>query len=163
MTYQIKLSKVDHIAIAVKNIDEALAFYVDLLGFTLHTRREVRGKFSGMKSAELSAGKGFSIVLVQGTEPESQVCRYIEEFGPGIQHLAFAVENVEHVADQLKGQGLEFATQVLHGQSLVQIFTKRDQNSGMMIELIERRKANDDFEGDNIEMLFKQLEESNAY
>ncbi|PLY40174.1 glyoxalase [Janthinobacterium sp. ROICE36] len=154
-------ARIDHIAIAVRDLDEALFLYQEILGFELVARREVKGAFSGMISAELKAG-GFSIVLVQGTDPQSQVSRYIAEFGPGVQHVAIEVEDVASVEMTLRKSGLKFATEVIRGSNLVQIFTRRDSNCGMMFEFIQRVEAEDGFETVNIQKLFEQLEESNA-
>jgi methylmalonyl-CoA/ethylmalonyl-CoA epimerase len=155
-------TRIDHIAIAVKNIDEALFLYQDVFGFSLLKRREIVGVFSGMKSAELDAG-GFSIVLVQGTSPESQVSRYIEEYGAGVQHVAIEVDDVEFLSETLKESGVEFATNIIRGEGLVQIFTQREGNSGMMFEFIQRKNQTKEFEAGNIQQLFEQLEENNAF
>lgn len=155
-------TRIDHIAIAVRDIDEALFLYRDVLGFKLLTRREVNGAFSGMKSAELDAN-GFSIVLVQGTSPESQVSRYIDEYGPGVQHLALEVTDVAAVAKKLAESGLEFATEVIRGKNLTQVFTRRNNNCGMMLEFIQRSEEQPGFEPSNIQELFQQLEAGEVY
>lgn len=155
-------TSIDHVAIAVVDLDDALFLYQNVFGFELLERREVAGVFSGMKSAELSAG-GFSIVLIQGTSPESQVSRYVAEYGPGVQHIAIAVEDVEAVSDTLRASGMKFATSLIRGDKLVQIFTKRESNSGMMFEFIERKSDPAGFEAGNIQQLFDQLEASNNY
>lgn len=155
-------SRVDHVAIAVKDIEEALLLYRDLFGFEVLKHREIQGAFSGMKSVELDAG-GFSIVLVQGTGPESQVSRYIDEYGPGVQHIAVAVDDVEALSDKLKATGVKFATSVIRGDGLVQIFTQRESNCGMMFEFIERVSTVPGFEQSNIQQLFEQLEASEVY
>jgi methylmalonyl-CoA epimerase len=155
-------TRIDHVAIAVKDLDEALFLYQDVFGFELLNRREVNGAFSGMKSAELDAG-GFSIVLVQGTDPQSQVCRYIDEYGPGVQHIAVEVADVADLASALNKQGLRFATDLIKGNGLVQIFTQREGNSGMMFEFIQRKNNTEGFEAGNIQKLFDQLETSDAY
>ena len=157
-----KKSKVDHIAIAVKDIEEALTLYRDQLGMELLKRREIKGVHTGMKSAELDAG-GFSVVLVQGTDPSSQVSRYIEKYGPGVQHVAVAVDNTEQVAYELSKTGVEFATDIIKGDGLIQIFTKREENSGMMFEFIQRTSNEDGFDPANIQKLFEQLETSENY
>jgi len=156
-----KKTRIDHIAIAVSNLDEAISLYRDVFGFKLLNERSIRGTFSGMISAELDAG-GFSIVLVQGTDPDSQVTRYVNQYGPGVQHVAIEVENVQRVTDMLRASGVQFATDVIRGTDLIQIFTRRDANSGMMFEFIERQLDGVGFETDNIQSLFNQLEESNA-
>ena len=155
-------SRVDHVAIAVIDIDEALALYRDVFGFEVRERREIKGSYTGMKSVELDAG-GFSIVLIQGTDPASQVSRYIAQYGPGVQHIAVAVEDVEQVAERLGQNGVKFATDVIRGSGLIQVFTQRDGNSGMMFEFIERVKSNGGFEESNIQQLFDQLEASESY
>jgi len=155
-------TRIDHIAIAVRDIEKALSLYRDVFGFALLKRREVSGAFSGMRSAELDAG-GFSIVLVQGTDPKSQVCRYIDEYGPGVQHVAIEVDDVVAAAENLKRTGAIFATSVISGEGLIQIFTQREDNTGMMFEFIQRAKNTQGFEAGNIQELFKQLEEKDAY
>jgi 4-hydroxyphenylpyruvate dioxygenase-like putative hemolysin len=115
-----------------------------------------------MKSAELDAG-GFSIVLIEGTDPQSQVSRYIQEYGPGVQHIAIEVEDVPKMASQLQEAGIQFATDIIRGAGLVQIFTRRDSNSGMMFEFINRIDQTGGFEQGNIQKLFNQLEASEAY
>jgi methylmalonyl-CoA epimerase len=155
-------TRVDHVAIAVRDIDEALFLYQDIFGFELLKRREVAGAFSGMKSAELDAG-GFSIVLVQGTDPTSQVSRYIDEYGPGVQHIGIQVDDVEALTNLLAESGVQFATSVIRGEGLIQVFTKREGNTGMMFEFIQRIRNADGFEKANIENLFAQLEAGEAF
>jgi methylmalonyl-CoA/ethylmalonyl-CoA epimerase len=153
---------IDHIAIAVVDLEQALFLYQNVFGFELLERRQVDGVFSGMRSAELSVG-GFSIVLVQGTGPESQVSRYIERYGPGVQHVAIAVDDVQAVTDTLKSTGMHFATNVIRGDGLIQVFTRRDPNCGMMFEFIERKSHAEGFDPANIQQLFSQLEASNIF
>ncbi|MFT5725008.1 MAG: methylmalonyl-CoA/ethylmalonyl-CoA epimerase [Bacteroidia bacterium] len=155
-------TRIDHVAIAVKDINKALNFYVGLLGFELCNRRKIEGEFSGMEAVELCAG-GFNVVLVQGTDPNSQVSRYIEEYGPGVQHIAIEVNDIGAVSQRLKKAGVKFATEVIKGENLIQIFTQRDKNSGMMFEFINRSEGNEGFEENNIQSLFEQLEASDAY
>lgn len=155
-------ARIDHIAIAVIDLKEALFLYEDILGFELVNKREVKGGFSGMLSAELCAG-GFSIVLVQGTEPKSQVSRFIEKYGPGVQHVAIEVDDIEPVTEKLKSAGMKFSTDIIRGENLIQIFTKRDGNCGMMFELIKRAKSEGGFEENNIQSLFEQLEANESY
>lgn len=154
--------RVDHVAIAVHDMEEALFMYKDIFGFELLNQREIKGTFSGMKSAELDAG-GFSIVLIQGTDPESQVSRYVGEYGPGVQHIAIEVDDVDVLAGKLKERGVKFATDVIRGEGLIQIFTQREGNCGMMFEFIQRVKNSTGFEQFNIQQLFEQLEAGEVY
>lgn len=162
MKYLGNKTRVDHVAIAVENIDNAVLLYEEIFGFKLIKRREINGEFTGMRSAELDAG-GFSIVLVQGTSPESQVSRYIAEYGTGVQHVAVEVEDVEALVATLKESGVEFATDLIRGDKILQAFTKRERNTGMMFEFIQRAERESGFEANNIQKLFEQLESSEAY
>lgn len=156
-------TRIDHLAIAVDDLDEALFLYQGVLGFELLKKREIKGEFSGMLSAEL-CGNGFTIVLLQGTSPESQISKYIERFGSGVQHVAIEVDDIESIVERLGRGGMEFSTNIIKGENLNQIFTKRDMNSGMMFEFIQKKSmSNQGFEVGNIESLFSQLELNSSY
>lgn len=153
--------RIDHLAIAVENLEDAIVFYHDTLKLALIERRETRGKSTGMRSAVMSAGD-FQIVLVEGTGPESQVSRYIERYGPGVQHVAFEVQDIENTRRALVENGLEFSTSILVAPGLRQTFSKRDRTSGMMFELIERT-GEEGFQDSNTTQLFEELEKADAY
>lgn len=157
----LNFGRIDHIAIAVNDINAAVEFYTSCFGLKIEQRRNIKGKYSGMNSAELNAGE-FSIVLVEATEPESQVARYINEYGTGVQHIAIEVKNLHQTVMILRDRGVLFATNMIEGEGLIQTFTKRDPNTGVMFEFIERRNKTG-FEAGNIQELFDQLEASNAY
>ena len=151
---------VDHIAIAVLDLEASITWYTTVLGFTLKERRKTEGVTTGMISAVLEAGP-LHFVLLQGTTPQSQVSRFVEHYGPGVQHLAIKVDNISELSDELKQSGLEFDTSIIEGGGLRQIFSKRDQGSGLMIEFIERSGAG--FTDQNVTSLFAQLEEKNSF
>lgn len=153
--------QIDHIAIAVKDLPKAISFYRDILGLEVVEERETLGKFSGMVSAVLSAGK-FSIVLVQGTSEKSQVSQYIEAYGVGVQHVALAVDDIDDAVATLKEKGIEFVTDIIVGSGIKQIFSRRDKTSGMMFEIIERTSQNG-FQDDTVKNLFDQLESKEAF
>ncbi|MDK1287005.1 VOC family protein [Pseudoalteromonas umbrosa] len=152
---------VDHIAIAVLDLDEAIRYHTDVLGFRLDSIRDTAGKNSGMRSAVLFSEQ-FSVVLLVSTSEGSQIEKYINKYGPGVQHIAFACEDIETVRSDLIDKGMQFATDVLKADGLKQSFTKRDENTGMMYELIER-SGNFNFEDQNVNNLFEQLESNDLY
>jgi methylmalonyl-CoA epimerase len=151
---------VDHIAIAVQDLEQSIDFYRKVLGFQLHERRRTEGKTTAMVSAVMKAGP-ITIVLLQGTSADSQVSKYVEHYGPGVQHIAVAVDNLPEMAEELKGSGLEFDTNVISSPGLRQIFTARDPGSGMMYEFIERMGG--DFSDESVKSLFEQLEKKDAF
>jgi methylmalonyl-CoA/ethylmalonyl-CoA epimerase len=154
--------KIDHVAIAVRDLDESIAFYRKQLGFELVERRHTDGEKTGMVSAVLRAG-AITLVLVQGTAPESQVSRYIENYGPGVQHIAIEVRDVRKLMSELSGSGVEFSTTLIEGREIRQAFTLRDRASGMMYEFIERQTNDGDFTDESVQELFEQLERNGAY
>lgn len=151
---------VDHIAIAVRDLEEGIKLYSEQFGFQLHERRRTEGKASAMVSAVMKAGP-ITIVLLQGTSPESQVSRYVEHYGPGVQHIAIEVDDLPTLAEELKGAGVQFDTSIISSPGLRQIFTHRDENSGMMYELIQRMGG--DFSDESVQNLFEQLEAKDTY
>ncbi|GAA0431851.1 VOC family protein [Massilia aurea] len=157
-----RYQKIDHIAIAVKDLDAAIKFFQNCLGFNLVRRRDIRGAVTGMVSAEMEHNN-IKFVLCQGTEPESQVSRLIQQHGSGVAHIALAVENAEDSAHILQKHGLQFDTTVIRGPGLKQIFSRRDLNSGLSFEFIERDASQQEFLEENIQELFSQLEKSSAY
>jgi methylmalonyl-CoA epimerase len=151
---------IDHVAIAVKDLEESIRFYTGVLGFELKERRKTEGKTTAMISAVLVAGP-VTIVLLEGTTPESQVSRFVEHFGAGVQHIAIGVEDLPQMAEDLKASGMEFDTTVIQSPGLRQIFSTRDPGSGMMFEFIERLGG--DFTDQSVQSLFEQLEKKNAF
>ena len=153
-------TSVDHVAIAVRDLEESIKLYTDVLGFELKERRRTEGKHTAMVSAVLKAGP-VTVVLLQGTSPDSQVSRFVENFGPGVQHVALGVQNLPEMAEELKAAGMEFDTTVIQSPGLRQIFSKRDPGSGMMFEFIERMGG--DFSDQSVQQLFEQLEQKDSF
>jgi methylmalonyl-CoA/ethylmalonyl-CoA epimerase len=154
--------RIDHIAIAVIDLEQAITFYTTVIGFNLVRRLEIKGKRTGMISAELELN-GIKFVLCQGTEPESQVSRLIEHHGPCVAHIALEVDDIHETFVELKRRGLLFDTSVIGtGTALEQAFSTRDKNSGISIEFI-RRDEEKGFLQSNVQELFDQLEQSGSY
>ncbi|HXE46182.1 MAG TPA: chorismate mutase [Conexibacter sp.] len=152
---------IDHVAIAVRDLDAAIAYYGDVLGMELQERRQISGRISGMDSAVMTAG-GVKFVLVQGDSPESNVSRYIEAYGPGIQHVAIEIPDAQEAYDELRARGADLLTGIINGPGLDQIFTKREPNSGMQLEIIARAE-NEGFDPRNVQELFEAMERENVF
>lgn len=152
---------IDHVAIAVRDLDAAIAYYGDVLGMELEERRQISGRVSGMDSAVMRAG-GVKLVLVQGDSPESNVSRYIEAYGPGVQHVAIEIPDAQAAIEELRARGADLLTGVINGPGLDQIFTKREPSSGMQLEIIAR-SANEGFDPRNVQELFEAMERENVY
>lgn len=153
--------RIDHVAIAVQDLDASIQLY-KRLGFQIVQRRETKGHDTGMISAVLSAAN-IVVVLVQGTTPGSQVNRYVDAHGPGVQHVAVEVRDLDALREELRRAGFEFSTTIIEGEGIRQSFTVRDRGSGMMFEFIERQTNDGTFTDESVQELFEQLERNNAY
>jgi methylmalonyl-CoA/ethylmalonyl-CoA epimerase len=154
------VTSIDHVAIAVTDLEEAVSWYSHNLGFRCIERRATQGERTSMLSAVMSAG-GAYIVLIQGTSPESQVSQFITRFGPGVQHLALAVKDLDQAMDQVTAAGGKADTPFITDDGIRQVFLRRDPGSGVRIELIERRGGT--FTDESVEKLFRAFETNGLY
>jgi methylmalonyl-CoA epimerase len=151
---------IDHVAIAVEDINAAIAHYSQALGFALMERSEVSGDHSGMVYAVMKSGQA-TVVLVQGTSPESQVSKFLVAFGSGMHHIAFAVSDLDAAIKRVTQSGGGVDTPVVSDDGIRQAFLQRDPDSGVRIELIERHGV--PFSEKNVEQLFRSLEAKDLY
>ena len=97
------VTKLDHIGIAVSNLDEALKLYTETLGLKLEGTEVVEEQ--KVKVAFLPLGDT-EIELLESTEPDGPIAKFIESKGQGIQHIALKVENIEKALEELKEKGI---------------------------------------------------------
>lgn len=153
--------RIDHLAVAVKDLERSIQLFRDVLGFRLVRRLTIQGARTGMHSAEMDLN-GIRFVLCQGTEPESQVSQLITHYGPGVAHVALEVADVHATVQDLQRAGLAFDTSVIQGPGLTQAFSARCANSGLCFEFIARGKTEGFLEA-NVQQLFAELERSEKY
>lgn len=84
------ISHIEHIGIAVKSIEESLPYYENILGFKCYSIEEVTDQ--KVKTAFLKVGET-KIELLEPTAEDSTIAKFLENRGPGIHHIAFAVED----------------------------------------------------------------------
>lgn len=95
--------KVDHIGIAVKNLDETLKFYTEILGLQCHGTEVVEEQ--KVKVAFLPVGDT-EIELLESTTDDGPIARFIEKNGEGVQHIAFKVDNIEEAISEMLEKGM---------------------------------------------------------
>jgi len=95
---------IDHIAIAVADLEAAITLFETVLGMKVKHREEVAG--FKVKIATLSTG-GTDIELIQPTSDDSPVAKFIAERGPGMHHIALAVPDIEKALGTLREQGVQ--------------------------------------------------------
>lgn len=129
--------KVDHIGIAVKSIEEAKAFWEGVLGVPM-TGEEVVAE-QKVKVAFFPMGES-EVELLEPTEPDSPVAKFIENKGQGIQHVAFRVENIEKTLEDLKAKGVRLIDEKpRYGAGGAKIaFVHPKATFGTLVELCQR-------------------------
>jgi methylmalonyl-CoA/ethylmalonyl-CoA epimerase len=96
------LQRIDHIGIAVRNLDETVAFYHQVMGLEVSSS-EV---FNGMKIAFLRIGDS-ELELLEDMTPDGAIARHIAKRGEGMQHVAYRVANIEQALQEMRAQGVE--------------------------------------------------------
>ncbi|MEO6885595.1 MAG: methylmalonyl-CoA epimerase, partial [Jatrophihabitantaceae bacterium] len=98
-------TKIDHVGIAVPDLDAAIAFYADTFG--IQSVHEETNTEQGVREAMLAVGDGATqIQLLAPLNEQSTIAKFIGRSGPGIQQLAYTVEDIDAVSDALRAQGL---------------------------------------------------------
>jgi methylmalonyl-CoA/ethylmalonyl-CoA epimerase len=96
--------RIDHVGIAVEDIDAALPVYRDALGLSLSHRETVPEQ--GVDAALLDVGDDGHVELIAPLGPETGVGKFLAGRGPGLHHVAFAVDDIERALEVLRGAGL---------------------------------------------------------
>jgi len=127
---------IHHIAIAVRDLDAALAFYRDALGLEMTERREAPQE--GVEIAFLPAGEG-KIELISPMDADGGVARFLEKRGEGLHHVCLAVEDVEASMERLREAGVMLLSKEPrvneHGTRYVFVHPK--STHGVLLELYE--------------------------
>lgn len=98
-----KINKINHIGIAVNNIDEAVKLYTEVLGLKLAHVEVVEDQKA--KTAIIPVGET-KIELIQSTSPDGAIAKYIEKRGEGIHHIALEVDNIQDSLKTLSEKGV---------------------------------------------------------
>lgn len=132
-----KVLKLDHVGIAVKNLDETLKFYTDVLGLELSETEIVEEQ--KVKVAFLPIGDT-EVELLESTADDGPIARYIERNGEGVQHLAFLVENIEEAISDMQAKGMRMIDEMpRYGAGGAKIAFMHPKDSyRVLVELCER-------------------------
>jgi methylmalonyl-CoA/ethylmalonyl-CoA epimerase len=131
-------TRLDHIGIAVADLDEAIRFYEFTFGMRcVHTETNLE---QGVREAMLEVGPGGGVVqLLAPLTPDSTIARFLARSGPGVQQVAYEVDDIEAVSDQLRSRGVrvlyDSAKTGTEG-SLVNFIHPKDAG-GVLVELVQ--------------------------
>lgn len=131
------MNNVDHIGIAVSNIEESIAYYTNVLGLKLLKIEEVESQ--QVKVAFIDAGN-VKIELLEPMSEKSAVHGFIEKRGQGIHHVAFGVTGIEERMQQLREQGVRLLSEgPLPGAGGAQVaFLHPKDSFGVLYELCDK-------------------------
>ena len=132
-----KLLKIDHIGVAVNSISDAKSFWADTLGLP-HEGDETVGE-QKVTTAFFPVGES-EVELLESTEADGPIAKYIEKKGQGIQHVAFRVENIDEALAELKEKGIRLIDETPRkGAGGAKIaFLHPKSTNGVLVELCER-------------------------
>ena len=131
------IKKVHHVAIAVKNMDEALKLYEDIFGVKPSKIETVPQQ--GVKAALLPMSEGGEIELLEPIDPESGVAKFIESRGEGIHHICLEVENVDQELCTLADKGVQLIDKQGRTGLAGKIgFLHPKSTKGVLIELVQK-------------------------
>lgn len=130
------VTRIDQIAIAVHDLDEALALYERAFGLTPEYREVVDS--DGVEEAMLNVG-GVYIQLLQATREDSPIAKYLAKNGPGLHHLGFGVESVGDTLDHLREEGVRLIDETPRpgGGGHTVAFVHPKGTGGVLVELVE--------------------------
>jgi methylmalonyl-CoA/ethylmalonyl-CoA epimerase len=133
---------IDHVGIAVPDLDAAIEFYRDAFG--MRVAHEETNEEQGVREAMLSVGgepvgTASCLQLLAPLSPDSTIAKFLDRSGPGIQQLAYRVSDVEQVAEVLRERGLRLLYDEPRGGtsgSRVNFIHPKDAG-GVLVELVE--------------------------
>jgi methylmalonyl-CoA/ethylmalonyl-CoA epimerase len=135
-------SKIDHVGIAVADLDAAIAIYRDSFG--LVRVHEETNREQGVREAMLAVGDGETLIqLLAPLDESSPIARFLDRSGPGLQQIAYTVADVSAAAAQLRARGLRLLyDEPRRGTagSLVNFIHPKDAG-GVLVELVEPPSA----------------------
>jgi methylmalonyl-CoA/ethylmalonyl-CoA epimerase len=133
-----KPSHIEHIGIAVRDLEDAIAFYENVLGLKCYNIEEVEEQ--KVRTAFFLVGQT-KIELLESTDQDGPIGKFIEKRGEGMHHIAFAVENIEEQLVNAEKKGVKLIDSVPRSgaEGLDIAFLHPKSTSGVLIELCENK------------------------
>jgi len=131
--------RIDHVAIIVRNIEQALAFYRDTLGIMPSEIKEVPTEQVRIAFLPMGGPGGSEIELIEPTTPDSSLTKFLERRGEGLHHICLEVDNIDAALVEMQEKGAP----VLDKQPRIAaegrvIFIHPKGTNGVLLELVER-------------------------
>jgi len=132
-----RIKHIYRICIAVKEIQQSVKFYMDILGLKIQDIENVAEQKVNVAFLPITDSE---VELLESTEPDGPVAKYIDSRGEGVQHIAFRVENIDEALAELKSKGVRLIDQQARkGAGGARIaFIHPKETNGVLVELCER-------------------------
>lgn len=132
--------RLEHLGIAVKNLEESNELFEKILGRPLYKVEEVKSE--NVKTAFFKIGES-KIELLEATAPESAIAKYVEKRGEGIHHVAFEVEDIYAEMERLKAEGFRLLNEAPKrgADNKLVCFVHPKSANGVLLELCQEIKA----------------------
>jgi methylmalonyl-CoA/ethylmalonyl-CoA epimerase len=130
------LRKVEHIALAVGDLESAISHYRDVWGAEVEHRERVDDQ--GVEEAMIPVGDTY-LQLLGATGPDSTVAKFLERRGEGLHHIAYEVDDLERALAELRDKGVPLIDEKprLGGRGHMVAFVHPKGNHGLLVELIQ--------------------------
>jgi methylmalonyl-CoA/ethylmalonyl-CoA epimerase len=130
------LSHIEHVGIAVNNLETSIRFYEQVLGLKCYAVEEV--KEQKVKTAFFMVGHT-KIELLESTDPEGPIGKFVEKKGEGIHHIAFAVNDLENALSETESKGVQLIDKTPRkgAEGLSIAFLHPKSTAGVLMELCE--------------------------
>ena len=129
------IQKIDHVGIAVKDLDMAVNFLKDVYGAEVLWRKVFTTQ--KLESAFIRLGES-QFEVSMSTDPEGVIAKFIEQKGEGIHHISLQVDNINNATKQLSEKGLKLSER-LSDDDFEIVFVHPQDNLGVLFEIIERK------------------------
>lgn len=134
--------RIDHVAIIVRNIEQALMFYRDTLGIAPSEIKEVPSEQVRIAFLPMGGPGGSEIELIEPTTADSSLTKFLKKRGEGMHHICLEVENIDMALQEMREKGAAVLDKepriAAEGRA---IFLHPKGTNGVLLELLERRNS----------------------
>jgi methylmalonyl-CoA/ethylmalonyl-CoA epimerase len=134
-----KVKSVEHIGIAVENLEESIKYYEEVLGLKCYAIEEVADQ--KVRTAFFQVGE-LKLELLESTQPDGPIGKFIQAKGPGVHHVAFAVDDVQDALNHAQAKGIRLIDKKprLGAENLQIGFLHPKFSQGVLTEFCARKK-----------------------
>ena len=131
--------EIDHLGVAVRSLDEGLRLYESLLGMRVSRKETVQAERVNVAMLPAGGEGAPRIELLEATDKESTVAKFIEKRGPGLHHIALRVDNLAQITERLRAEGAHLVNEPRSGAGgHIYVFVHPVSTGGVLLELIQK-------------------------